>query len=79
MTEDELLEMLLAFVPENWGGWLAFAVTVAALLAIVLPAPKEDAHPAVRVCHRLVCILGLGSSRLRAAGKLGALLKKGKK
>lgn len=73
MTEEDLLEVLTAFMPETLEGWLALAVILCAFLAIILPAPKEGSHPAWKTCHRAICILGMGAGKLRAAGKIGKI------
>ncbi len=78
MTEEDLLEILLAFLPESFEGWAATVVSVSAILSFILPAPAENAHPALRIGHRLIGILGLGATKLRAAGKIGGALRKGK-
>ena len=77
MTEDEILELLLNFLPESWEGWLGTVIAIAAVLSLVLPAPAEDAHPAYRIGHRLICIFGLGVGKLKAAGKLGKIARIG--
>ena len=77
MTEDELLELLLNFLPESLEGWLGTVIAIAAVLSLVLPAPAEESHPAYKICHRLICVFGLGAGRLKAAGKLGKLAKLG--
>lgn len=71
MTEAELLDMLAALAPEGWEGWLALGFGLCALLSVILPEPPESAHPALKCGHRALCILGLGASRLKAAGRLG--------
>lgn len=73
MTEDDLLELLTAFAPETLEGWLALGVIICAIVAVAVPAPPENAHPAIRGCHRIICILGMGAGKMRAAGKLGKL------
>ena len=73
MTEDDLLELLTAFMPETLEGWLAVAVIICAIVAVAMPTPPENAHPAVKVCHRIICIFGMGAGKMRAAGKLGKL------
>lgn len=78
MTEEELLEILLAFLPESFEGWAATVVSVSALLSFILPKPADDAHPVLRIGHKFICVMGLGATKLRAAGKIGAALCKGK-
>ena len=73
MTEDELVELLLNFLPESLEMWLGAGMAISAVLSMVLPAPAENSHPAYRICHRAICIFGLGASKLRAAGKLEKL------
>lgn len=68
MDEAEILEMILAWLPETLEGWLAIGCGACAILAIAIPEPPESAHPAIKICHRLVCIFGLGAGKLRAAG-----------
>lgn len=76
MSEEELLELLVSFAPESLQSWLALVVTVSAFLSFILPKPKADAHPLVCAGHKLICVLGLGAARLRAAGKIGRILRK---
>lgn len=73
MTEDEILELLLNFLPESLEGWLGMGLAVCAILSLILPPPAEDAHPAYRIGHRLICIFGLGAGKLKAAGKIGKI------
>lgn len=73
MTEDDLLELLTAFMPESLEGWLALAVVICAIVAVAVPPPPDWAHPAVKGCHRIICILGMGAGKMRAAGKLGKI------
>lgn len=77
MTEEELLEIILTFLPESLEGWIGTGMALSAVLSLILPAPADDSHPAYKVCHRAICIFGLGASKLRAAGKLGKLAKIG--
>lgn len=77
MTEEELLELLVALVPESFEGWMAIMVTASAILSIILPKPSDDAHPLVRIGHKAICLIGLGAGRLKAAGKIGAIAKIG--
>lgn len=74
MSEEELLELLVSFAPESLEGWMAIAVTASAILSYILPKPKEDAHILVRTGHKIICVLGLGATKLRAAGKVGQIL-----
>lgn len=78
MTEEELVEFLMAFLPESLEGWLAYAMLISAVLSCVLPAPSGDAHPALRAGYKFVCILGCGATRLRAAGKIASALRRKK-
>lgn len=73
MTEDDLLELLNIFLPETVEGWLAAVIIVCAIVAVAVPPPAENAHPALRVCHRIICIVGMGAGKMRAAGKIGKL------
>ena len=73
MTEDDLLELLTAFAPETLEGWLALGVIICAIVAVAVPPPAENSHPAWKVCHRVICIFGMGAGRMRAAGKIGKL------
>lgn len=79
MTEAELLDMLAGLAPEGWEGWLALGFGLCALLSVLLPEPPENAHPALKCAHRALCLLGLGASRLKAAGRLGKLARLGKR
>lgn len=71
MDEQEVIELLIAFLPETIEGWLAVAIMACLVLSLVLPAPSEDCHPAVKFGHRLICILGMGAGKLKSAGKIG--------
>ena len=81
MPEDEIVELLVAFLPETVEGWLAVAVLACLVVSLVVPKPPENCHPAIRLGHRLICMIGLGAGRLRGAGrigKIGALLRRRK-
>lgn len=82
MTEDDLLELLSIFLPETVEGWLAAVIIICAVVAVAVPSLAENAHPVLRVCHRIICILGIGAGKMHAAGKiskLGKSLFRGKK
>lgn len=74
MTEEELIELLMAFVPESFEGWLAYVIPISAILSYILPAPPENAHPVVKAGHKMLFILGIGASKIRAAGKVAKAL-----
>ena len=73
MTEDDLLELLTAFMPESYEGWLAYLVILCAIIAVAVPRLPENCHPALRIGHRIICILGMGAGKIRAAGRIGKL------
>lgn len=73
MDESEIIEFILAYLPETLESWAGLVMAGCAILSLALPAPAEDAHPLVRAGHRLICIVGLGAGKLRAAGKLGKI------
>lgn len=73
MDEAELVDLMVAFLPETVEGWLASAVLCCLVLSLVLPCPRENSHPAYKIAHRLIGIVGLGAGRLRAAGKIGKI------
>ena len=73
MDEAEILEFILACLPETFEGWAGLVMAGCAILSLALPAPAEDAHPLIRFGHRMMCIVGLGAGKLRTAGKLGKL------
>lgn len=73
MAEDEIVELLAAFLPETLEGWAAVAVLACAVAAVALPRPPENCHPAIRLGHRLICIVGMGAGRLRSAGRIGRM------
>lgn len=76
MSEDDLLELVVAFLPETLEGWAAVAVLACLVVSLVVPAPSEDSHPAWIIGHRLIRILGLGAGKLRGAGKIGKLFRR---
>ena len=73
MDESEILEFILAYLPETFEGWAGLVMALCAILSLALPAPAENAHPLVRFGHRLMRIAGLGAGKLRAAGRLGKI------
>lgn len=73
MNEDDFLELLDFFMPETLEGWLAAGMIVCAVLAILLPHPDEDSHPAWRLCHKIICVVGMGAGKMKAAGRLGKI------
>lgn len=70
MTEEELIELLLGFVPEAVWPWLGFVCVISAVLSVVLPAPSANAHPLLKAGYKLVCVLGIGACKIRATGKM---------
>lgn len=79
MSEEELLELLVSLAPDSLEGWLAIVVTASAFLSYILPKPKEDAPILIRTGHKIISVLGLGATKLRAAGKVGQILHKREK
>lgn len=75
--EEDIIHLLFEVLPATWEGWLGIVIVVCAILAVVLPKPSDDAHPLIHLGYRLICIFGLGVSRLRGGGKLGAIAKIG--
>lgn len=73
MGEEELVEVVLAYMPETFEGWAAVGVTICALVSLAVPAPAEDSHPVWKIGHRIISIIGLGAGKLRAAGKIGKI------
>ncbi len=73
MDEDEIFEIILAYLPDTVEGWLALLFGACALVSLFVPAPPENCHPAWKIGHRLICIFGLGAGRLRSAGRLGKI------
>lgn len=76
MPEEELLELLLAFLPESLEDWAAYVVTVSAILSFILPTPADDAHPLLKAGHKAICVFGLGATKLKTAGKIGQIFRK---
>lgn len=73
MFEEELLEIIFAYIPATFEGWMGVAVAACALVSMAVPAPDETSHPAWKIGHRIISIIGLGAGKLRAAGKLGKI------
>lgn len=73
MDEAEFLEFLISWLPDDPELWIGSVMAVCALLAIVLPKPCESAHPLFKIGHRVICVLGMGAGKLKAAGKIGKL------
>ncbi len=78
MTEEELIGFFMAFLPESLEGWMAYVMLASAVLSCVLPKPADDAHPVLRMGHKLICIFSFGAARLRAAGKIAGVLRRKK-
>lgn len=72
MSEEELLETIMALVPESLGVWLGAGMAASAVLSLILPAPAENSHPAYKICYRAIRIFGLGAGKLKGMGKIGA-------
>lgn len=73
MNEEEFLLLLVEWLPENPEALGAAIMALCALLSLVLPKPAEDAHPLLKIGHKIILILGMGAGKLRAAGKIGKL------
>lgn len=67
--DADLVDILLSILPQSWEAWTGVVIIVCAILAAVLPRPPKTAHPAWHVCHRIICCLGLGASKVR--GRIG--------
>lgn len=62
-----LLDNLTPYLPESWNGWLTTIVSVCAVLAAVIPRPKEGANVVWRMAYNLVNALGFNVARAKNA------------
>lgn len=52
--DEELFDLLLAYLPDSFEGWIGLAIVFCAVLASFWPKPSEKAHPFWRGLHSLV-------------------------
>lgn len=73
MEMEEIIELAMSFLPETLEGWAAFGVVSCALVSLACPAPSETAHPAWKISHRIISVIGMGASKIRTARKIGSV------
>lgn len=52
--DEELFDLVLAYLPDSFEGWIGAAIVFCAVLAALWREPAETAHPLWRGLHRLV-------------------------
>ena len=67
--DEELLELVLAYLPESLETWVGLAIIICAFLPFFWPEPAESAHPFLRGLHALVRTLGRNISHARSRAK----------
>ena len=60
---SDVVGALLGNLPASWGEWVTLVVTVCAAVAVVLPAPKDNANVVWRGIYWLVQVLALNKGR----------------
>lgn len=72
---NQLIALLLPYLPESWGGWVTLVVTVCAVLDAVIPRPKAGANPVWRVAYAIMNALGCNVARAKNASAVSDVLK----
>lgn len=67
--DEELLELVLAYLPESLEAWVGLAIVACTVLTLIWPEPSKSAHPFVRGLHALVNALGRNLSGARSLAK----------
>ena len=62
-----LLAQITPYLPESWNGWFTTIVSVCAVLAAVIPRPKEGANVAWRMAYNLINALGFNVAKAKNA------------
>lgn len=75
----ELVDLMLAWLPETWEGWATLAIAICAVIAATLPRPREDAHIVWRWLYALINALGANFGKaINADDKAAKLAKLGR-
>ena len=70
----DVVAQLLLLLPASWEGWITLVVTVCAMLAAVIPRPKEGANILWRCLYGLMNAIGCNVGRAKNASAAKAVL-----
>lgn len=71
MSEEELLELVIGFLPDTLEGWTGVVLVISAMLSLILPAPRSSDSAFYKGLHKALCIISLGTGKLKTAGRIG--------
>lgn len=68
----DIVATIIGWLPESWGQWITFVVTICAAISAVWPRPADDANVVVRFLYTVVNALGFNAGKAQNADDAAA-------
>ena len=68
----DMVATIIGWLPESWGQWITFVVTLCAAISAVWPRPADDANVVVRFLYTVVNALGFNAGKAQNADDAAA-------
>lgn len=68
----DMVATIIGWLPESWGQWVTFIVTICAAISAVWPRPADDANVVVRFLYTVVNALGFNAGKAQNADDAAA-------
>ena len=68
----DIVATIIGWLPESWGQWITFIVTICAAISAVWPRPADDANVVVRFIYVSVTALGFNAGKAQNADDAAA-------
>lgn len=68
----DIVATIIGWLPESWGQWVTFIVTICAAISAVWPRPADDANVVVRFLYTVVNALGFNAGQAKNADDAAA-------
>ena len=68
----DIVATIIGWLPESWGQWVTFIVTICAAISAVWPRPDDDANVVVRFLYTVVNALGFNAGKAQNADDAAA-------
>ena len=68
----DMVATIISWLPDSWGQWITFVVTLCAAISAVWPRPADDANVLVRFLYTVVNALGFNAGKAQNADDAAA-------
>ena len=68
----DMVATIISGLPQSWGQWITFVVTICAAISAVWPRPADDANVLVRFLYTVVNALGFNAGKAQNADDAAA-------